>query len=853
MDANRPNLSVRSLASLGDSFDQSIIQASQPAELIHVENSEENSTEHGLDTKTTRTVRQLVGQCARIGAREAVGRQVRETKETLGDGLKAFSDYKTESIVGEDGTRLTRTCQTSNVRYSRGRSHDPYFSSDKNHTLSTLTSYSPYSLPPSRSFHSYSDSHNQLVSLDTRRSSSHRYSDQGMFMNRQTPTIKEIVPPTFSYEIEDFKLKEGQTAYFKGTVNGSYPFETIWYLEKERIKPNSRIQITMKQDCSETFLTGLIDYIISLKILNCTPDDLGKYTCYVKNEAGDASCSAYLILEENFEINDSRSSESFESYATVPRCTQTFSINTESVESNQSAKSETQHLSSLISSNEIDHDLRPRFTSRLSNQSVHLDERVVFSCQFYSQTQILRINWYHNGSQVDSQSKYTIKNEENKTSLFIFRAGYEDNGHYELRVENRYGYSITSAKLLVEKKMEKNEKRASVTKIIQVQDRRNSEKRGYEKEIKEARYSVTKILPVKRKMSVDSGLFQKERDINNFKRSTSVEMKHENKMVKGSTRRCSVTKIFQINQNQKEKRTEKANINFEIENAKKEILKRKMSIDIISPKLQKIDILRQRSSTEGKKNDKTKNFKEDERKTNFDVRLETRNNRNLDFTIQQNASQKTLETRDIETKKIDYVTNDEIERVLDTKNNSYITFEDESREYDCNRNLDFSIQQNASQKTLEYRDIETKKIDYVTNDEIERVLDTKNNSYITFEDESREYDCNRNLDFSIQQNASQKTLETRNIETKKIDYVTNDEKEGKKTTKNDSYITFEDESRENDRNKNLNFFDLQIISNTTIDKEKQKKHVHFDNYIEIQSPHDIKKGSGQGIQDDKIY
>lgn len=299
MDANSRNLNLRSLASLGDSFEESIMQASQPARLLHAESSEDKSAEFGLDTKTTRTVRELVGQCPRIGAREALGRQVRETKETLGVGLKAFSDYKTESIVGEDGAHMTRTSQTSAVRYSRGRSSDPFLFRDNSHTFSSLSSYGSGRIPISHSFHSNSDNQNQSYFFNSRRSSSHRYSDQGMLMNRQTPTIKEIVPPTFSYEIEDFKINEGQTAYFKGTVNGSYPFETIWYLENEPIRPSSRIQITMKQDCSETFLTGLIDYIISLKILNCTPDDLGKYTCYVKNEAGDASCSAYLIMEGN--------------------------------------------------------------------------------------------------------------------------------------------------------------------------------------------------------------------------------------------------------------------------------------------------------------------------------------------------------------------------------------------------------------------------------------------------------------------------------------------------------------------------------------------------------------------------
>jgi hypothetical protein len=114
---------------------------------------------------------------------------------------------------------------------------------------------------------------------------------------RSTPTIKEIVPPTFSIEIENTTVKKGGPAFFKGTVNGSFPFETIWYIDNYEIKPNDHIETSIRQDNTETFLTGLIDFIISLKINNCSISDIGKYTAYVKNEAGDASCSAFLIIE----------------------------------------------------------------------------------------------------------------------------------------------------------------------------------------------------------------------------------------------------------------------------------------------------------------------------------------------------------------------------------------------------------------------------------------------------------------------------------------------------------------------------------------------------------------------------
>lgn len=109
-------------------------------------------------------------------------------------------------------------------------------------------------------------------------------------------------------------------------------------------------------------------------------------------------------------------------------------------------------MSNLISSNEI--DMKPRFTSSLATRTVDLNERVTFSCEFYSQTQITSIKWYHNGLYIDTivaNSRYVINNEANRASLFILSVNYEDDGYYEVRVENAYGYSITGAKLEVRK------------------------------------------------------------------------------------------------------------------------------------------------------------------------------------------------------------------------------------------------------------------------------------------------------------------------------------------------------------------------------------------------------------------
>lgn len=111
-------------------------------------------------------------------------------------------------------------------------------------------------------------------------------------------------------------------------------------------------------------------------------------------------------------------------------------------------------ISNLVSSNETELDLKPKFVSRLTSQKVALNETAVFSCEFYSQTIILNINWYHNGLQIESQgyhSKFYVKNENNRTSLFIYNVNFDDAGFYELRIENKYGYSTIGTNLEVKK------------------------------------------------------------------------------------------------------------------------------------------------------------------------------------------------------------------------------------------------------------------------------------------------------------------------------------------------------------------------------------------------------------------
>jgi hypothetical protein len=341
--------SLTTLKSARDSFEENI-RPDSPSQVSSLENVESVCTKDGEKIKIVRTVKEIHGSCPKIGAREAVGTQLRETTEKIGKGLESYTDFKTESIVGNDGTKLTRTTQASRVKYSYGsRSSSEHakipptslFATTTNSLTNQQQESSPsylnnYNLKNyvvdsadlkrptmteffnnSTNFKSFTYSASSSSAASSYKPTDYRYeikadtssrlyddynpppppATAALMIKRETATIEEIVPPTFSYEIENYTIKKGETAYFKGTVNGSYPFEVTWYLDNDELKTSSRIEMTIKQDYTETFLTGLIDYIVSLKILNCSYEDIGKYTVFVKNKAGDASCSAFLIIE----------------------------------------------------------------------------------------------------------------------------------------------------------------------------------------------------------------------------------------------------------------------------------------------------------------------------------------------------------------------------------------------------------------------------------------------------------------------------------------------------------------------------------------------------------------------------
>ena len=329
--SNLRGINIDLFKSLGESFEESLIKPIDSSRITHIENLENIKGKDGSDLKITRSVKDVVGVCPELGTDEAIGRQVRETREKKAKGIEAFTDVKSESILGKNGSKITRTCQTSRVKYTTG-SRTPASSlldesqvieeekSKENipsfypmpsisnaacnlskFTSNVLTTTSFYPLHADASsatggMHSISF----LPKTGQKYLSDERFANPGIMSTiRSTPTAKEIIPPTFTNEIENATVKKGGTAYFKGTVNGSFPFDAAWYFDNSEIIPNEHIETSLIRDTTESFITGLIDYIVALKIKNCTYKDIGKYTAYVRNEAGDASCSAFLIIEGN--------------------------------------------------------------------------------------------------------------------------------------------------------------------------------------------------------------------------------------------------------------------------------------------------------------------------------------------------------------------------------------------------------------------------------------------------------------------------------------------------------------------------------------------------------------------------
>ena len=88
----------------------------------------------------------------------------------------------------------------------------------------------------------------------------------------------------------------------------------------------------------------------------------------------------------------------------------------------------------------------------MPDRSVGMDGKAVFSCDYASEDAKTQINWYHNSiliTKSEDQDKYVIRNDNNRSILFILNVNHEDSGAYEIRMINKHGVVSQSANLFV--------------------------------------------------------------------------------------------------------------------------------------------------------------------------------------------------------------------------------------------------------------------------------------------------------------------------------------------------------------------------------------------------------------------
>jgi hypothetical protein len=244
-----------------------------------------------------------------------LNREERQIQEHEEDGVKVISDIKLE-MQEDDGIKTKKlTTTTTSVKKSG------YGSGNVAASAKLIAELSPERFPkfipiestneilgtefvkilstsPGKSVDKISSSKKALLKNND-------YFEQ--FMPSRSSIIsayEESIAPTFAFELENLTIKKGEAAYFEGIVNGTPPFEIIWFLGENVIElDNGRYETMFREESFylKTKNSYITDYKISLKINKSFSNDQGKYTLQVKNLAGEAFSFAKLIVEgKNF-------------------------------------------------------------------------------------------------------------------------------------------------------------------------------------------------------------------------------------------------------------------------------------------------------------------------------------------------------------------------------------------------------------------------------------------------------------------------------------------------------------------------------------------------------------------------
>jgi len=93
-----------------------------------------------------------------------------------------------------------------------------------------------------------------------------------------------IVPPSFITTIQDVRSKPELLVRLDAKIYGTAPIDIYWLKNGRKLALDAHIKFIIEED------------VYTLLILECVPDDSGKYECVAVNKAGEARCQADVIV-----------------------------------------------------------------------------------------------------------------------------------------------------------------------------------------------------------------------------------------------------------------------------------------------------------------------------------------------------------------------------------------------------------------------------------------------------------------------------------------------------------------------------------------------------------------------------
>ncbi|OCT61202.1 hypothetical protein XELAEV_18047225mg [Xenopus laevis] len=281
-------------------------------------------------------------------------------------------------------------------------------------------------------------------------------------------------PPRFVKKLDNATAVVGEPAELQAIVEGTQPITITWLKDKEEVVRES-----------DNISLSFVDNVTTLQFLNSKPENSGKYTCQVKNDAGSQECFASLAVLEPAVIVEKplptkvTAGDTCTLECTVggtPELTCTWFkdgteltnddkykicffgkvsslkiLSTGTDDSGQyvfDVKNNVGNSSCTATVEVSDRIISPFFTRKLKETYGLLGSTTSMECKVSGSPPIL-VSWSFNGIEIVSGGKYQTTLTDNTCTLTISELTTADSGKYSCNANNIAGSDECSAVLSV--------------------------------------------------------------------------------------------------------------------------------------------------------------------------------------------------------------------------------------------------------------------------------------------------------------------------------------------------------------------------------------------------------------------